>query len=206
MPLDAFLLFLPACFAVNLAFGPNNLLALTNGARVGVGRTVLASGGRMIAFALMIAIAGLGLGALLATSALAFNIVKWAGAAYLVYLGVRLLKAGGPAADVEAAAPRTLAALARQEFVVAAGNPKAILVFTAFLPQFVDPGAYALSFTILGATFLVLEAVAIALYALIGARLGAAMARGRAMAWFNRISGSLMILFGVLLAFTRRPA
>ena len=206
MPLDSYLLFLPACFAVNLAFGPNNLLALTNGARVGVGTTVLASGGRMVAFALMIAIAGLGLGALLATSALAFNVVKWAGAAYLVDLGIRLLRAGGPGEAAALPAQRSLRALARQEFVVAAGNPKAILVFTAFLPQFVDPGAYTLSFTLLGATFLALEVVAIAIYALLGAKLGAAMARGRAMVWFNRVSGSLMVAFGILLAFTRRPA
>jgi threonine/homoserine/homoserine lactone efflux protein len=96
--------------------------------------------------------------------------------------------------------------LAKQEFLVAVGNPKAILVFTAFFPQFVDRTAYATSFVVLGATFLILELVAIAIYAAIGAYLGAMTNDARGFRWFNRISGSTMIGFGLLLAFLRRPA
>jgi threonine/homoserine/homoserine lactone efflux protein len=209
MTLSAYLLYLPACFALNMAFGPNNLLSVTNGARHGVGVAVLAAGGRLAAFALMIAIAGLGMGAVLAASELAFNIVKWLGAAYLVWIGVRLLRAPAPAmgndATDSAAPPPSHRALARQEFTVAIGNPKAILIFTAFLPQFVAPGAYAASYLLLGATFLVLETIAIALYALLGARMRTLARDGRAMRWFNRMSGSMMIGFGLLLAVARRP-
>jgi threonine/homoserine/homoserine lactone efflux protein len=96
--------------------------------------------------------------------------------------------------------------LVRQEFTVAAGNPKAILVFTAFFPQFVVPGAYASSYLLLGLTFLVFEVVAIALYALLGARMRRLAGGSRAMRWFNRVSGSMMIGFGCLLALTRRPS
>ena len=96
--------------------------------------------------------------------------------------------------------------LTKQEFIVAAGNPKAILVFTAFFPQFVDRSAYATSFTVLGSTFLVLELVAISIYAVIGARLGTVVSSSRGLRWFNRVSGSTMIGFGLLLAFLRRPA
>ena len=210
MTLSAYLLFLPACFAINMAFGPNNLLSVTNGARHGVGVAVLAASGRLAAFALMIAIAGLGMGAVLAASEVAFDIVKWLGAAYLVWIGVRLLRAPAPAlgaaATAGAAAPPSPRTLARQEFTVAIGNPKAILIFTAFLPQFVAPGAYAASYLLLGATFLVLETVAIALYALLGARMRTLARGGRAMRWFNRASGGMMIGFGLLLAFARRPA
>ena len=209
MNLSNYLLFLPACFAINMAFGPNNLLSVTNGARHGVSPAVLAASGRLVAFALMIAVAGLGMGAVLMASELAFHVVKYIGAAYLVWIGIRLLRAPAPTADVpsrDASAPPSLRALARQEFTVAAGNPKAILVFTAFFPQFVVPGAYASSYLLLGVTFLVFELVAIALYAMLGARMRRLANGSRAMRWFNKVSGSMMIGFGLILAFTRRPA
>jgi threonine/homoserine/homoserine lactone efflux protein len=207
MTLDDYLLFLPACFALNMAFGPNNLLSLSNGARDGTLRAVAAASGRLVAFAVMIAIAGLGLGTLLTASEVAFAAVKWLGAAYLIWLGVKLLRADGPVLDRGAPGrPQPLRTLIRQEFWVAAGNPKAILIFTAFFPQFVVPSDYAASFTLLGASFLVLEGVAITVYALIGARLGRAFRSARPFRWFNRISGGLMIGFGLLLAAARRPA
>uniref|UniRef100_C5CQ97 Lysine exporter protein (LYSE/YGGA) n=1 Tax=Variovorax paradoxus (strain S110) TaxID=543728 RepID=C5CQ97_VARPS len=209
MTLSTYLLFLPACFAINMAFGPNNLLSVTNGARHGVSPAVIAAGGRLAAFAIMIAIAGLGMGAVLVASELAFDVIKYIGAAYLVWIGVRLLRAPAPAAEAQAAdaaAPPSMRALVRQEFTVAAGNPKAILVFTAFFPQFVVPGAYATSYLLLGTTFLLLEVVAIALYAMLGARMRRLADGSRAMRWFNKVSGSMMVGFGLLLAFTRRPA
>ncbi|SAL82055.1 lysine exporter protein LysE/YggA [Caballeronia choica] len=211
MSLQTFSLFVPACFAINMAFGPNNVLSLSNGARDGVRMSVLASFGRLLAFAIMIAIAGLGLGALLMASQTLFTLIKFAGAAYLVWIGVKLLRSG-PAlvakrADVASErTPARLGKLAKQEFWVAAGNPKAILVFTAFFPQLVDRSTYAMSFAVLGATFLLLELVAIAIYSALGARLGSVANGARGFRWFNRVSGTLMIGFGVMLAFVRRPA
>ncbi len=139
---------------------------------------------------------------------MAFDVIKYIGAAYLVWIGIRLLRAPAPAMTQAAASatPPSLRALARQEFTVAAGNPKAILVFTAFFPQFVVPGAYASSYLLLGVTFLVFELVAIALYALLGARMRRLADGSRAMRWFNRVSGSMMVGFGLVLAFARRPA
>lgn len=208
MTLSAYLLFLPACFAINMAFGPNNLLSVSNGARHGVAPAVMAASGRIVAFAIMIAVAGLGMGAVLVASEMAFDVIKYIGAAYLVWIGIKLLRAPAPSmqqAQTGAAAP-SMRALARQEFTVAAGNPKAILVFTAFFPQFVVPGHYATSYLLLGLTFLVFEVVAIALYAQLGARMRRLADGSRAMRWFNRISGSMMVGFGLLLALTRRPA
>ncbi|WP_431126628.1 LysE family translocator [Variovorax paradoxus] len=210
MTFSTYLLFLPACFAINMAFGPNNLLSVTNGARHGVSPAVIAAGGRLAAFAIMIAVAGLGMGAVLIASELAFDVIKYIGAVYLVWIGIRLLRAPAPVAETQApdaAAPPSMRALVRQEFTVAAGNPKAILVFTAFFPQFVVPGAYAASYLLLGVTFLLLEVVAIALYAMLGARMRRLANGSRAMRWFNKVSGSsMMIGFGLILAFTRRPA
>jgi threonine/homoserine/homoserine lactone efflux protein len=213
MPLHTYLLFLPACFALNIAFGPNNVLSLTNGARNGVLHSVIASVGRLVAFTMMIAITGFGLGALLLASETVFTVLKFGGAAFLVWLGIKLLrsKPAGLAVEATEQAERQyqtglLLKHCRQEFCVAAGNPKAILIFTAFFPQFVDRTHYGFSFAVLGATFLMLELVAIAIYALIGARLRFITVNPKGFIWLNRISGSLMVGFGMLLALVRRPA
>ncbi|MQR00806.1 LysE family translocator [Glaciimonas soli] len=214
MSFQHYWLFLPACFAVNMALGPNNVLSLSNGARYGLRYSVFAAGGRLLAFALMIAIAGFGLGALLLASQTLFTVLKFGGAAYLVWIGIKLFRSGpallSPSVNDDpgenSAASGKLRRLAKQEFLVAAGNPKAILVFTAFFPQFVDSSAYTASFVVLGATFLLLEMVAITIYGMIGTRLGTMASDAQGFRWVNRISGTLMIGFGLLLMFVRRPA
>lgn len=208
MPLDTLALFIPACFALNMAFGPNNLLSLTTGASRGAGLAIGAATGRLISFAVMILITAFGLGALLMASELAFSLVKWGGAAYLVWIGLKLVltRDGAAATRLAAGGPRNFSGLFRQELLVAAGNPKAILIFTAFFPQFIQPGAYWQSFAVLGVLFLLMEMVAITLYALAGARLKGLMRNARTFTWVNRASGALMMAFGVALALVRRPA
>ncbi|HZG21997.1 MAG TPA: LysE family translocator [Herbaspirillum sp.] len=208
MPLETLLLFVPACFALNMAFGPNNLLSITIGAHHGVRLALLAAVGRLAAFAIMIAVAAVGMGALLMASQIGFTISKLLGAAYLVWLGVKLLlsPASLPADGLAAEQGRgDLRSFLRREFLVAIGNPKAILVFTAFFPQFVVPGNYWGSFLTLGAIFLALEVVAIAAYAYAGSRLSGVIRNARGLRWMNRISGSTMIFFGALLALAKRP-
>lgn len=208
MSWDSLLLFVPACFALNMAFGPNNLLSVSIGAQHGLVPALVAAAGRLVAFAIMIAVAAFGMGALLLASALAFTVVKLAGAAYLVWLGIRLMRAdAGPdeGAPQPGLARGGIGGLIRQEFLVAIGNPKAILIFTAFFPQFVVPGDYWGSFASLGAVFLALELIAIALYAYAGSRLSGVMRQARGLRWINRISGATMIAFGAMLALARRP-
>ncbi|HTH98178.1 MAG TPA: LysE family translocator [Stellaceae bacterium] len=207
MTLTSWILFLPACFALNMAFGPNNMLLLTNAAREGVGCAMTAAIGRLLAFAIMIAIAAVGMGAVLMASASIFLALKLAGAAYLVYLGIKTIRKAGslPPAGVQLRG-RTRMELARQEFWVAIGNPKAILIFTAFFPQFLDPQNYWSCFLIMGVTFEVLEIVAMFAYAVLGTRLNIVTRNVRAFGWFNRVSGSMMILFGALLILAKRPA
>jgi threonine/homoserine/homoserine lactone efflux protein len=207
MSLQTLALFIPACFALNMAFGPNNLLSLTIGARHGMGMALTAAAGRLVAFTIMIAIAALGLGALLMASEMMFSLIKWVGVAYLLWIGWRLLrsKAAYEEMAIETGDRTSVKAYLRQEFFVAAGNPKAILIFTAFFPQFIEPQAYWQSFATLGAIFLVLEVVAIAAYSFIGARLKGFVRNARGLQRINRISGSMMMAFGVMLAFARRP-
>ena len=213
MSLHEYLLFLPACFALNLAFGPNNLLSVLNGTRHGVRVAVTAGLGRIVAFAIMIAISGVGMGALLLASEVGFAIVKFCGAAYLIWMGIRILRAHVPADGIANLAADTagqdhgphLGVLARQEFTTAISNPKAILIFTAFLPQFVVPEHYAVSYTEVGATFLLLEIVTVGIYGGVGRYMAHMANRGRMMQWLNRASGTMMIAFGILLALVRRP-
>lgn len=198
------LLFVPACFALNLAFGPNNLMALSNGARRGVGYAVIAGLGRLLVFVPMISLSALGLGIVLLTSAWVFTVTKTVGAAYLIWLGWRTLRSASvrtPGKSPDHNIP--LITAFQKEALVALGNPKAILIFAAFFPQFIGAGAYVQSYVMLGAIFLTLEAIAIAIYALIGAF--AARRAASKIHWFHRVSGIGMMVFGGLLLLLKRP-
>ncbi|GAA0416371.1 LysE family translocator [Pseudomonas veronii subsp. inensis] len=205
MDLATVALFLPACFALNMAPGPNNLLSVSNATRYGYRASCLAGIGRLLAFAGMIALASAGLAVVLQTSALLFYGIKVLGAAYLVYLAVQLWRADPQAQAESTAAKVGLWALARQEFLVAAGNPKAILIFTAFLPQFVVPGEpITPQFTLLGAMFLMLEWIAISAYAYMGLHMRRWFAEPRGKRLFNRCCAGLLAAAASVLLMARR--
>jgi threonine/homoserine/homoserine lactone efflux protein len=136
----------------------------------------------------------LGLGALLATSATLFTILKWVGAAYLVYLGIRLWRAGGTLD----AAPRTDAVSAAKmlghAWLVTALNPKSITFFVAFLPAFLDPQAdFLTQMVVFETTFLVLAFANAFGYALVAARARGFVANPRAIGMVNKVGGGLLI-------------
>ncbi|MBC3475756.1 LysE family translocator [Pseudomonas taiwanensis] len=207
MDLSSLLLFIPACFALNMAPGPNNLLSLHNASRYGLRTACVAGGGRIVAFSGMIALAAMGLAVVLHTSEYLFLTIKVVGAAYLFYIAWQLWRA--PVGDAVLAAdhPRGTWRLARQEFWVAAGNPKAILIFTAFLPQFVSVGSatpVSEQFLWLGVLFLLLEWAAIALYAGLGVYLQRWFSQPAPRRLFNRVSASLLGCAGLGLLAARR--
>ncbi|MCX4067621.1 LysE family translocator [Pseudomonas rhodesiae] len=205
MDLATLALFLPACFALNMAPGPNNLLSVSNATRYGYRTSCLAGVGRLLAFAGMIALASAGLAVVLQTSELLFYAIKLLGAAYLLYLAVQLWRANPEAPAGSATAKVGVWALARQEFLVAAGNPKAILIFTAFLPQFVVPDQPVTpQFAVLGAMFLVLEWIAICLYAFMGLHMRRWFAEPRGKRWFNRCCAGLLSAAASVLLMARR--
>ncbi len=201
------LLFVPACFALNMAPGPNNLLSIHHASRFGFVRACAGGGGRLIAFAGMLALASAGLAVVLQTSEIVFQVIKIVGAAYLLYLAYQLWRAptDDAGASPQADGDGGLLALAKKEFLVAAGNPKAILIFTAFLPQFVNPAqATGPQFLVLGALFLLLECVAIALYAYMGLHMRKLLGRPRAKQVFNRACATLLGGAGAGLLLARR--
>lgn len=205
MNLTTLLLFIPACFALNMAPGPNNLLSLTNAKRYGVRAACLAGIGRLIAFVGMITLAATGLATLLYTSEKIFLVIKVIGGLYLLWLAYQLWGADVAEHDDAGAKPRNFFELARQEFLLAAGNPKAILIFTAFLPQFVEPnGNVGQQFLILGVLFLLLEWVAIAGYAYAGSFLNQWFSRPVMRRLFNRGCASLLASAGVGLLLAKK--
>lgn len=203
MTLTALALFIPACFALNAAPGPNNVLAFANASRLGFGRAVAGGMGRLLPFALMIALVGIGLGAILAASATAFAAVKYAGAAYLVYVGWRMWRAPKPDTDMSSVDLR-LRDLMRRDFLIAIGNPKAIAIFTAFFPQFTDLSQpLAPQYAVLGVLFLVLELLAVALYAGLGTGMKGFLTPTR-LHRLNRGVGGFLIFSGLTMALSER--
>ncbi|KOG52896.1 homoserine transporter [Streptomyces griseoflavus] len=180
--------FFPAAVLLAATPGANQLLALRNGLRHGPRAAVGATLGRFGAFALMVAAVAAGLGALLSASEVAFGVVKWGGVAYLAWLGVRTVATAGRPMGEEGPGSRNGGAgppgrqpsisairLARQEFIVAAANPKALILFTVFLPQFLsrDAAHVVLPLCALGAAYIAVEFCCACGYAALGGRLKA---------------------------------
>ena len=205
MDLATLTLFIPACFALNMAPGPNNLLSVSNSTRYGYRISCVAGIGRLLAFAGMIALASAGLAVVLQTSELLFYGIKIVGAAYLFYLAWQLWRADPGVEKASSGSSVGVLALARQEFLVAAGNPKAILIFTAFLPQFIDPTrAVTPQFALLGALFLMLEWIAISAYAYMGLHMRRWFAEPRGKRLFNRCCAGLLSAAASVLLMARR--
>jgi threonine/homoserine/homoserine lactone efflux protein len=189
-----------------MAPGPNNLLSINNAARYGFRNSCIGGIGRLIAFIGMLTLASAGLAVVLQTSEIVFFVIKLVGAAYLLYLAVQLWRAPVVSVtDAPTSANMSRFELAKQEFFVAAGNPKAILIFTAFLPQFVNPQLPAAGqFATLGTMFLILEFVAIGLYAYMGVHMQRLLSKPQAKRMFNRGCATLLASAGVGLLLARR--
>jgi len=203
MALHTWLLYLVAAVGLSLTPGPNSLLVLTHGALHGHRRTLYTVAGGATGFTLLIGLSMLGIGALLQASAGALTLLKWVGGAYLVWLGVQLWRA--PAITLTAAAdapPAGAAGLFRQGLLTALSNPKALLFYGAFLPQFIDPARDLLTqFLIMATVFVVVE---------IGVEWALALMAHRVRRWlqrlgrrFNRACGGMFIAMGAALPMTR---
>jgi len=208
MGLELWLVYLVAAVGLSLTPGPNGLLALTHGARFGLRPAVWTVLGGALGFLVLIAGSLAGLGALLAASGTAFTVAKWVGGAYLIYLGMRLWRLPAPMVAAPASGgPRQGAGQPLRLFgdglFVAMSNPKALLFFAAFLPQFMVPGVpFATQLLLLGGTFVVVEVVYELLLAGLAGRIAPWLGRhGRS---FNRVAGGTFVGIGVALATTSR--
>ncbi len=208
--------FFPVAVAIALTPGPNNFCALNNGIRQGVVPALVGTCGRVLAFAVFLTVSAVGLGAMLLASEAAFSTVKWVGAAYLFYLGWRAWRSrefsglaqaqqnapDGQPPSAAVAKPRTWRALMRQEFLLGITNPKAIILFAAIFPQFIDASQPAApQFAVLGPTYLAAEFVASLVYAAGGLQLRRLITSQRAVVRLNKATGGFFMgAAGLLLA------
>lgn len=203
MALDTWLIYLAAMIGLSLTPGPNSLLALTHGALYGRRKTLFTVAGGAVGFAMVIALSLFGIGALLQASTTLFMALKIVGGAYLVWLGIQLWRAPAPSADVhEQAGSRSGGSLFRQGLLSALTNPKAVLFFAAFLPQFIDPNRELfIQFVVMAATFALTEFVTEVFIASFAQRTRAWLARSGKR--FNRFCAGLFVLLGGWLPLAR---
>lgn len=189
--------------------GPTVLLALTNGSRVGVRAALAGMMGAVLSDFILIGAVAVGLGALLAASEFWFSVVKWLGTAYLVYLGVRLLRSSGSLAlpaNTTGPAHASRRTLFLRSFLVAVTNPKGYLFFSAFLPQFIVPHEPQWpQYAALAVTFASIDLVVMFAYACAGAR-AVRVLKAKGALWLDRISGGVLLALAGSLALYRRQA
>ena len=201
--LSTIALFLLTALGLLLIPGPSVLYILTHSVAQGKRAGLASVLGIELASLIHAIAAALGLSALLLTSALAFSIVKYLGAAYLIYLGVRTLLAREERQQTAVSAPKSLSQLLTRGFLVNLLNPKTALFFYAFLPQFVNParGAVAGQMLLLGALFVLLASCTDSLYALLGSTVGRVLTRNTGFRHLQRyVTGSMYIVLGVTAA------
>ena len=202
MSLQLYLAFVAACIALALLPGPIVTLLIANGLRHGTRAALTNILGVQAGLLIVIGILAVGLTSLMATMGYWFDWVRFAGAAYLVWLGVKLIRS--PVEGVATGAPPPpRGGFFLQGFVVALSNPKLLVFFGAFIPQFMDMKQDHLSqVLLLGVTFMVLAGLTDAIYALLAGRVRTIFSARRTRA-VSRISGSFMIGGGIWLALTR---
>jgi threonine/homoserine/homoserine lactone efflux protein len=206
MSLQLWLAYVAAVFVISGTPGPNMLLSMTHGIHHGLRRTFSTMAGLLVGVLVIMSTAFVGLGALLLASGVAFEVLKYIGAAYLIYLGIKVWRHADASIEMDGR-PDAQSAWARFRIgiFVALSNPKAILFGVAFFPQFLDRSMpLPAQGAILLLTFMVIETGWMCVYAGGGAQLASWLRHGRRMRWFNRTAGTAFVAAGVLLGAFRR--
>jgi threonine/homoserine/homoserine lactone efflux protein len=199
MQLDMWLIYFASCVGLSLSPGPNGLLALTHGVLHGSRKTLFTISGGAIGFFIVIALCMFGIGALIKSSVMWLSVLKWVGGAYLIWLGIQVWRS--PPISTTADADERVTSgwsLFRQGALASITNPKVLLFFSAFLPQFLDPqNSLVHQFVIMAATFVMTEFLAEFILASAASRIRHWLERaGRG---FNRVCGGLFMTIGAAL-------
>ena len=207
MDLNVWITFSAACVIFSLAPGAGAVTAISNSLHGGLKMANKGLIGLQMALLVHLIIVSVGLGALLASSAFAFSVIKYIGAAYLLYLGITKFLSTGDT-KLNNSSSSTIVhtnKLIRQGFLVNMMNPKSIIFLAAFLPQFINAQHdLVLQYTVLGTTVLVIDTVVMFSYAIIANFAKPHLSSQRVMTALNRIFGSLFITMGIALAKVER--
>ncbi|MGP8119610.1 MAG: LysE family translocator [Xanthobacteraceae bacterium] len=203
MSLELYLAYVAACVVLALVPGPVVTLVIANGLRHGTGAALTSIAGAQAGLAIVIAVVALGLESLMATMATWFDWVRILGAAYLIWLGIALIRAPSQLSVPDAPAPPPRGGFFLQGLLVLLSNPKVLIFFGAFIPQFIDPSApRGPQIALLGLTFMLTVALTDVAYAVLAGRAGAVLSAKRARL-VSRTSGVCLIGGGVWLALIR---
>ncbi|MGI9885970.1 LysE family translocator [Vibrio chagasii] len=212
MSFDTWIYYLLAVLILTASPGPSSLLCMTKGVQSGFKLSIFTALGSLTAITGILTLSFTGLGVIIASSEVVFNVIKWTGAAYLIFLGWKSLRSSqqdydqlpGQESDSKVVKESILSHYI-SGFIVGASNPKAILFFTALFPQFIDPSLALLpQFAVFASTFAVMELSWLLVYAYLGAKSSNWLfAKGRAKV-FNRVTGGVFIGAGALLSTTSR--
>lgn len=207
MALSTYLLYLAAVALLILTPGPTMLMCVTTAVNHGPRNALLAVSGSVTAVLGVMLLSAMGVGALLAASEAAFTLTKLAGAAYLVWLGIKTFRQRATVLELAPPTPPRRGSFYLQGLLVGASNPKAVLFFAAFFPQFLQPSAPMVpQLALLAGTFVAFEFAVLSLCALGVSRLVPLLRSSAPVLWTNRVCGALFTLMGGLLLLTRRPA
>jgi len=203
MSLQAYFAFVVACVALALLPGPIVSLLIANGLRYGTRAALINVAGAQAGLAIVIGIVAVGLTSLMATMGYWFDWVRFAGAAYLVWLGIKLIRSPIEGVNVDATPPPPRGGFFLQGFLVLLSNPKVLVFFGAFIPQFMDMSQpHFPQVAVLGATFMATAVMTDAVYALLAGR-ARRFFSARRTRLVSRMSGGFMIGGGIWLALTR---
>ena len=203
MSLQAYLAYVAACIALALLPGPIVTLVIANGLRHGTRAALTNVLGAQAGLAIVIGVVAVGLTSLMATMGYWFDWVRFAGAAYLVWLGIKLIRSPVEDLNSDAPPPPPRGGFFLQGFLVLLSNPKVLVFFGAFIPQFVDLNKdHFPQVALLGVTFMVTAAMSDMVYALLAGRARKFFSKQRTRL-VSRVSGGFMIGGGIWLALTR---
>lgn len=210
MNLQVWGLYASAVVFLCLTPGPNSLLAVTNGARFGVAKAIYSTLGCAVGLTTLIGVSLSGLGLILAASEVVFHVIKWLGAGYLMYLGVTLLSSRATFADavpgVSCTRQSTNLYLFVQGLWIVAMNPKVLIFFTAFLPQFYVAGeGFWMQYLAMACTFVAIAVTVEVVLASFANRIAAYAGSGGRLRLFNRATGGVFVLAGAYLLAMDRP-
>lgn len=205
MSISFILLYLITVFVASIIPGPSMMLALTHGMQYGARKTMASAMGNVTVTILQAFVSIAGLGTILIASETVFMIIKWAGAAYLIYIGISMLRSSGLSLSPDGAAPdisgRSLKSLFLQGSFVTAGNPKAIVFFTAVFPQFINPNAaYLLQSFLLLSILAVIAFICYMIYAFFGQKIFSQFSRPVISKYIAKVFGLTFIGTGIGLA------
>ena len=211
MTLDTWLYYTLAVLVLTASPGPSVLLCLTTSVTGGFKSAIYAAFGSLTAIVGIMTLSFTGLGILVATSELTFNTIKWIGAAYLIYLGIKAFTSSQENYVINANeapdARRSPKSLFLSGFIVGASNPKAIVFFTALFPQFITTSEPLVSqYLVFVITFAVLELSWLLLYAWLGAKSSHWLMQAGRARFFNKITGGVFVSAGLILSSTRASA